>query len=653
MAVFTSLEQVRAIRKKRQTVFTKARGMRDSGRISEAEFTLLEKKYAEKMAILDQAERQFLNRRPESPPPPPEAPAPPPQVEEDPKREVLGMARDILGPGAPPAHKESSASAAKSPQANPASGSDMDLDLDETPPTGIPLGFQAPPESLLEPDPEEDPLAATQPGSGGNFEIHSDPAGDTDLLSLVRGGFSGVGGNSEETNQGLEAQLHSEGVARRHADSLAREKETEAKEMHEAFRRAVSEKDKMGEKLLAVRRVSKQTRSRLVGAGALATIFAFTSLIFFLQSSESASKVKDFKRQVREAQSTKLAAAGKLTKLQGDNRKLAEIARGLKTSKKAQTRQLTEAKALVAELQQELEKRPAQTSQEAQEFRPNPALDSSLRKLLSMRIDQPSSPKEIFLDEARGQVPNLQAAMEELSGRLQGVATPLDRALQLLLEGRTREAARPLKQALSEQQKGTGELLGLTSKLLLETGDARGAAALLAGIRGEDALAHARRRTLVSAYRKLRRYQDARRILGEVLRGAHVVTNDFLQAGILADMAEDRAAAEEAYKQVLQRDPGNARAISLLSSLAIERQDWPLARTYLEKALSQTPEDPDLQFNLALAYLGVGQAKKARPLVEKLQSAGWPGVAELQAQLDAQNPDPDQAPDPEAPPGEG
>jgi Flp pilus assembly protein TadD len=127
-----------------------------------------------------------------------------------------------------------------------------------------------------------------------------------------------------------------------------------------------------------------------------------------------------------------------------------------------------------------------------------------------------------------------------------------------------------------------------------------------------------------------------------VLRSDSVRTDDYLQAGILADMAEDRKAAEQAYLQVLQRDAGNPRAISLLSSLAIERQDWSKAREYLEVAVARSPEDPGLKYNLAVAFLGLQEFDLARPLIEDLVEKSWPGAAELQLQLGA-------APDPSIP----
>lgn len=686
MATYRSLEQVQAAREKRRGVFEKARGMRDSGQISEAEFQLLKQKYDQKMEELDRAEAELGPAEPEPPPPPP--PAPEPEV---PTEEVLGMARDILGraeatppepepPPPPPPHPDALVlpgdpgaedstprpgildAAALQAVAGILQGADREPSYEGD----VSGGFTAADLAglSLEEDLEDDgddplppaSLAALGLGSG-SFHSDSTPtdpgapvvmgSGDADLLSLVRGGF---GGDSDRDSEG---KLHSERAARELAEKRSAEKEREAAEMHEAFRRAVDEKDRMGEKLLDVRRQGKKLWTWLRAAVVIATAGSLGALLLWSRQAKLAGTLATLQSEAgalkaqRQADLTQIEELRKNDKAAEDARRLAAVARSLKDAKEEVEGRLASATARVGELEEALAARPAAlpgggagegTGDGAgggtAGFVPDPDRDAALLDLLARRGRDLVTAREDFLAAARAEQDDVDELLAELDGRREaGLAGPAEQALELLLRGRGPAAREQLELALDESTRRAGVVRAVLAAVLLNQGDAEAARKLLEGVTGSDAEAQEGRRALVSEYRKLRRFDQAREVLDQVLASEFATTDDYLQAGILADMAEDRAAAEAAYRQVFARDPDNARAISLLSSLAIERKDWAQARTYLEKAVARSPEDPDLQFNLALALIGLGEAEAARPLVSALVTRSWPGAAALAQQV--------------------
>lgn len=80
--------------------------------------------------------------------------------------------------------------------------------------------------------------------------------------------------------------------------------------------------------------------------------------------------------------------------------------------------------------------------------------------------------------------------------------------------------------------------------------------------------------------------------------------NEQFQAG-------DFAEACEAYKQVLELEPGNARAYYMLGSVALNDRDVPSGIGLVQRAIELAPTVPDFHFSLAGVYLSQGYMNEA------------------------------------------
>jgi tetratricopeptide (TPR) repeat protein len=69
--------------------------------------------------------------------------------------------------------------------------------------------------------------------------------------------------------------------------------------------------------------------------------------------------------------------------------------------------------------------------------------------------------------------------------------------------------------------------------------------------------------------------------------------------------------AEECYRQVVQLDPGHARALHLLGIIALQMERFGEAQAWLTNACAAAPNQADCFSNLALAYRGLGRLPDA------------------------------------------
>lgn len=107
----------------------------------------------------------------------------------------------------------------------------------------------------------------------------------------------------------------------------------------------------------------------------------------------------------------------------------------------------------------------------------------------------------------------------------------------------------------------------------------------------------------------------------------------FLALGNLYDAARRDDAAEEAYRQAVALAPGDARPLTNLAAVLIQREGKARhleAVQLLERALSHRPDDWRVQYNLALAHVRVGQKARALTLARKIVS-GAPSTGKLAA----------------------
>lgn len=84
-----------------------------------------------------------------------------------------------------------------------------------------------------------------------------------------------------------------------------------------------------------------------------------------------------------------------------------------------------------------------------------------------------------------------------------------------------------------------------------------------------------------------------------------------LEIGYDAQRAGNFAKAEQLYQQVLKAESGNIHALNLLGMLCVNSSRPEDAVDYLSRALEQTPNDPQTQSNIGLAYKDMGRAREA------------------------------------------
>ena len=90
----------------------------------------------------------------------------------------------------------------------------------------------------------------------------------------------------------------------------------------------------------------------------------------------------------------------------------------------------------------------------------------------------------------------------------------------------------------------------------------------------------------------------------------------------------DMSQAENAYRQALERDPGQGVALAGLARIASHRGAYPAARERAERALSVLPGYPDAVMSLARAEWGEKRVARAHALLRDLLADGRLSVLE-------------------------
>ena len=110
---------------------------------------------------------------------------------------------------------------------------------------------------------------------------------------------------------------------------------------------------------------------------------------------------------------------------------------------------------------------------------------------------------------------------------------------------------------------------------------------------------------------------EASNDLLEALKLSPERADDGLLAARIAEDAGENAAAEAAYRRVLATDPNSGQAQAGLAHVLMARKEYPEAEEQLRTALKQSPADPALSAQLAMALAAQDKAE-ALPLMQKL-----------------------------------
>jgi tetratricopeptide (TPR) repeat protein len=111
-------------------------------------------------------------------------------------------------------------------------------------------------------------------------------------------------------------------------------------------------------------------------------------------------------------------------------------------------------------------------------------------------------------------------------------------------------------------------------------------------------------------------------IAQELLHGTQQEIEDFNARGIeLAQKGELEKARAEFLKAV-PIDPGNARTMNNLGSVAYQQKNWDEAIRYYEKALKRAPRYGDARYNLARALYHAGRYAESRNSAAAAQALG-------------------------------
>ncbi len=614
MASFESLEQLHAAREKRRSVYEKARAMRDQGQISEAEFQVLSAKFQAKMAELEAAEREFAASAPSAPgipetPPavplnPTPAPSPFPAAVPEAGTASFPATGPAPGPGGAPSGGAVRLEVDRLPsegeimdlargilggQADPGAGFGSSLGLGGYLP-GLPMaededpfGAEGPPRGLEEmTDLAVDlgPESATPPAG---IPTLSFGRGDGDLMSLVRGPT-----RRDEDSESLKIQLQSEKAARGLVERDLAQKAQEASDVGAALTRAIEEKDLAGSRAaelrVEIRELREKVRYGAAGAAGVGVLLLLFGISARTRLSGALSREAKLAEQVTALQAGAASAASAQARAQAAEAEATRLRTGLADAEARTAAEKGRAEDLAA--------RVAELSARA----PGDPETDLLVELADLRLELADRTGEALVSEleARGR-----RDLAELARTLPDRAdpAPLARLVARLL------ATRP--------GGGSG----------VATSPAPGAVDEALGVIGE---------LLRQGDREAAKTEIEATLAGE-LSGAR----SWIRLGSLAERSGEPERAREAYRKALTREPDHPGATVALSGLEIEEGDFGAARDLLAKAALRHPDNLEIQYNLALAFLGLEDRSGAAAALARLRGGGYPAedVKDLEDRL--------------------
>lgn len=144
------------------------------------------------------------------------------------------------------------------------------------------------------------------------------------------------------------------------------------------------------------------------------------------------------------------------------------------------------------------------------------------------------------------------------------------------------------------------------------------------------------------AYRALAHLQlhsdpeAARDALVAALKLSPETPDDAVLTAQIAEAAGNDALAEEAWRRVLQAQPGSAEAAAGLAHALIAQKHYADAQPVIETALQRDPKNPSLNAQMAAILNAQGKQAEALTVLEKLQTLEPKNRAVLQMVADAE-----------------
>jgi putative PEP-CTERM system TPR-repeat lipoprotein len=187
--------------------------------------------------------------------------------------------------------------------------------------------------------------------------------------------------------------------------------------------------------------------------------------------------------------------------------------------------------------------------------------------------------------------------------------------------GRRDDAVDLLEKAIAARP-SDGALIGALSSLYVRTGDPARAEAMLNARLKANPTDVASRSALASFYLEQKRYDDAiaeyTRVVAEHPTDAVALNNLAWLYQQKGDLAKARGLAEKAAAAV----PGAAETGDTLGWILLAQGEADKALTYLSAASLAAPQNPDIQFHLAVALNRLGRTADAQVMLENLLGSG-------------------------------